>query len=428
MKKIAILMSLICSISLCISCEEETNPVYVFPELETIPTVAVTPIEKGVDFITFTIKTEAAVEAAYVVEEGAAGVLGANAILTTGTAITPNQTVEVKLTDLNPATEYAIYAAVKDEVQAVASTPLTIITASDAPESNYPKRVKVEPFEITFGNGDVAKGYTAIAELNSNTALRFNPTLLSPAQTPTSAFTHFTTLDRGVPYVVTNAGYFWDGASLSLCVSDGEVKSIATELAYPNNAAGEQIIAYPVRAALGQMADGTFEATWVYCIGGKPYSFPSPLDNDERTHTFMSSAPTASTVGAKLWEPKEAIGGGPMLVFGGKNVAMDYYYREIMDTGGTAGTSRQPRTAIGATKEGKLMLLVCDGRGQNGSKGLTLSEMADIFVEAGMDYAINLDGGGSSAMVGYDGALLNAPSDGSERAVPTVIVLSEVAK
>lgn len=425
MKKITILLSLICCISLCISCEEEINPKYVFPELETIPTVTVVPVEKGTDFITFTIKTSYALEAAYLLKEGVASPHTAAVILQTGTAIEPNTETEVKFTDLKPATEYTLYAAVKDAAQSIASAPQTIITTSDAPESNYPKRMKVEPFEITFSNGDVAKGYIATAELNANTALRFCPTLLDPAQTPTGAFTHFSTLNLGVPYVVTNAGYFWNGASLSLCVSDGEVKSIATELAYPNNAAGDQIVAYPVRAALGQMADGSFEATWVYCIGGKPYSFPSPLDNDERTHSFMSSAPTASTAGAKLWEPKQAIGGGPMLVYKRKNVAMDYYYREIMDTGGTAGTSRQPRTAVGATKEGKVMIVVCDGRGSNGSKGLTISELADIFVEAGMDYAINLDGGGSSAMVGFDGALLNAPSDGAERGVPTVLVLSE---
>jgi len=72
------------------------------------------------------------------------------------------------------------------------------------------------------------------------------------------------------------------------------------------------------------------------------------------------------------------------------------------------------------------MLLVCDGRGKNGSNGLTLSEMADIFVEHGMDYAINLDGGGSSAIVGYDGKVCNSPSDGSQRKVPTAIVISEI--
>ncbi len=425
MKRIAILSALIACISLCISCEEETNPVYVFPELETIPTATITPLEKGTDYVVFSIKTTYADEAAYICSENGP-MNSASEILASGTAIEVNTTTEIRISELTPATEYTISAAVKDAAQSVMAVPVTIITASDAPKSNYPKRTKVEPFEITFTDGGVAKGYTVIAELNTNKALRFCPTLLDPAKTPTNAFTHFSTLSLGTPYIVTNGGYFWDGASLSLCVSNSEVKSIATELAYPNNASGEQIIAYPVRAALGQMADGTFEATWVYCIGGKPYSFPSPLDNDERTHTFMASAPTASTAGAKLWEPKEAIGGGPMLVYGGKNVAMDYYYREIMDTGGTAGTSRQPRTAVGATKDGKLMLLVCDGRGKNGSNGLTLSEMADIFVNAGMDYAINLDGGGSSTIVGYDGQLLNSPCDGSQRAVPTVIVLSEV--
>ena len=42
----------------------------------------------------------------------------------------------------------------------------------------------------------------------------------------------------------------------------------------------------------------------------------------------------------------------------------------------------------------------------------------------GMDESINLDGGGSSTIVGHDGAVMNNPSDGSERGVPTVVVLS----
>lgn len=296
---------------------------------------------------------------------------------------------------------------------------------SVTPEGQYPKNISFEPFERTFPDGGVAKGYIAIADLKANPKLRFVPMHLNPAKTPTSAFDLFKTQGKGVPYILSNGGYFWDGASLSLCITDGEVKSIATELAYPT-VNGKQIIAYPVRAAFGQMTDGSFEATWVYCIGNKPYSFPSPLDNNELTDKYMSAPPTALTAGAALWEPQQAIGGGPMLVYERKNVAMDYYYREIMHTGGTSGNSRQPRTAIGGTKDGKVMLLVCDGRGSNGSNGLTLSEMADIFVEMNMDYAINLDGGGSSAIVGCDGSLCNSPSDGSQRAVPTVVVVSAV--
>ena len=416
-------MMFLACIGLFISCEEEVNPTYVFPTPETTPTVTITPVEKGTDYITVRFSVYYADQCAYLYTEGENLSKSIDQVFAEGT-IVEGEKVDVKIENLTPATAYTFIAAAKDELHGSVCVPVTIITASDAPESNYPKRMSFEPFERTFSDGGVAKGYIAIADLKSNTNLRFVPTHLKPAETPTSAFTSFKALGKGVPYALTNGGYFWDGASLSLCIMDGELKS-EPGLSHPT-VNGSQITAYPVRAALGQMADGSFEATWVYCINKQPYSFPSPLENDELTETYMPNPPTASTPGATLWEAKQAIGGGPMLVYKRKNVAMDYYYREIMHTGGTAGQSRQPRTAIGATKSGKVMLLVCDGRGKNGSNGLTLSEMADIFVEAGMDYAINLDGGGSSAIVGYDGQLCNAPSDGSQRAVPTVVVISEV--
>ncbi|MBO5698071.1 MAG: phosphodiester glycosidase family protein [Alistipes sp.] len=424
MKKCMFLAMLFAGISLCISCQEKKTPEYVFPEPETTPAVTITPIEKGTDFVTLRFVSSYAEQCAYLYAEGESLTKSAEEIFAEGTTFA-EESLEVKVEGLTPATAYTFIAAAKDATQMTVATPVTVVTASDAPKSNYPDKMSYEPFTIEFEDGGVAKGYIVTADLKANDKLRFAPTLLDPAQTPTDAFDYFKSLEKGTPYALTNGGYFWAGASLSLCVSDGEVKSIATELAYPT-VDGEQIVAYPVRAAFGQMADGSFEATWVYCINQKPYSFPSPLDNDELTETYMSAPPTANTEGAALWEPEQAIGGGPMLVYDGENVAMEYYYREIMHTGGTAGTSRQPRTAVGGTKDGKLMLVVCDGRGENGSNGLKLSELADIFVEAGMDYAINLDGGGSSTIVGYDGEVSNSPSDGSQRSVPTVVVVSAV--
>lgn len=121
-----------------------------------------------------------------------------------------------------------------------------------------------------------------------------------------------------------------------------------------------------------------------------------------------------------------------MLVKEGKNVAVENYWKEVFDGGGIAGTSRQPRTAVGATADGKLILLVCDGRNMRGSAGFTLAELADKLIELGAVDAVNLDGGGSSTMVGSDGKVLNRPCDtGSaevivERKISTAVVISEV--
>lgn len=82
-----------------------------------------------------------------------------------------------------------------------------------------------------------------------------------------------------------------------------------------------------------------------------------------------------------------------------------------------------PRTAIGLTKDAKtLFFVVADGR-REGIPGATLARLA-AFMRDELDVcsAMNLDGGGSSAMW-IDGKIVNKPSDGSERAVANHIAV-----
>jgi exopolysaccharide biosynthesis protein len=78
-------------------------------------------------------------------------------------------------------------------------------------------------------------------------------------------------------------------------------------------------------------------------------------------------------------------------------------------------TYKDPRTVVGMVTPGKYVLLVADGRGKGGSLGLNHNEMIQIMQSYGCQFAYNMDGGGSSAMV-YRGTVLNNPSDGGERA------------
>lgn len=75
-----------------------------------------------------------------------------------------------------------------------------------------------------------------------------------------------------------------------------------------------------------------------------------------------------------------------------------------------------PRTAVGLSKNGKTMyFVVADGR-RPGVPGMTLPELAQFMDELGACVAMNLDGGGSSAMWLED-EIVNQPSDGAERKV-----------
>lgn len=77
-----------------------------------------------------------------------------------------------------------------------------------------------------------------------------------------------------------------------------------------------------------------------------------------------------------------------------------------------------PRTALGLTPGGaNLVLAVIDGR-RSGTPGVTSLEMIPLLEEFGVSDAINLDGGGSSALyIESEGGLVNRPSDRRERPV-----------
>lgn len=121
---------------------------------------------------------------------------------------------------------------------------------------------------------------------------------------------------------------------------------------------------------------------------------------------------------------QEAVGGSIYLVKDGKIATAstsDYY------------TTRASRTCVGITYDGKVVLMVLDGRQEPYSCGGANAEIAQIMLDAGCITAINLDGGGSSTYVakqeGSDTAtVVNRPSDGYERSVSSSLLVVSTAK
>ena len=113
----------------------------------------------------------------------------------------------------------------------------------------------------------------------------------------------------------------------------------------------------------------------------------------------------------------DAIGGGPVLVRDGAPV---YRSNEAFTTSQLA--PRGPRTAVGQRADGGIVLLTTDGRQPGFSVGMTNFELAQALVRYGAVRGMALDGGGSSTMA-FEGAVLNSPSDGRERAVSTALML-----
>jgi hypothetical protein len=87
-----------------------------------------------------------------------------------------------------------------------------------------------------------------------------------------------------------------------------------------------------------------------------------------------------------------------------------------------------PRTAVGITASGDLVVATVDGRQSGYSTGVDLDELAELMLSRGAVQALNMDGGGSTTMaVRLPGdpevSVVNRPSDGRERPVTNGLLI-----
>jgi hypothetical protein len=95
----------------------------------------------------------------------------------------------------------------------------------------------------------------------------------------------------------------------------------------------------------------------------------------------------------------------------------------VVNNTSTLCTARHPRTAVGLSADGKkVFMVVVDGRSTT-SRGMTCGELGTLMKGLGASDAMNLDGGGSSAMYVAGIGIVSKPSDGSERVVGNHLAL-----
>lgn len=219
--------------------------------------------------------------------------------------------------------------------------------------------------------------------------------------------------------VIINGGYFfYEGGNYTSSLAVSEYKYLAYNINY---ASEDWVTVYePTRAAFIEKSDGSFDACWSFWTGVNNFFYQKPAENSYGSEPQKKPGLNFPDKGVKT-TPATGIGGGPVLINDGK--IANTWSEEMFDKGGVDPTYANPRTAIGATADNKLIFFVCEGRNMTqGVSGMTTENVANVLQALGCVEAINLDGGGSSCML-VNGKETIKVSDKTQRAVASAVMM-----
>ncbi len=175
------------------------------------------------------------------------------------------------------------------------------------------------------------------------------------------------------------------------------------------------------RSAIGISKKRKADVAWIYTDSSVRYA--KAFQNRPVVFKYSNaliSKNQPQLAGAEKWKMQTAIGGGPALIHDSK---ISISNNEEHMFFGNAINDKHPRTAMGYTADGKLIILVVQGRFPGMAEGASLNHLATILLELGCVEALNLDGGGSSCLL-VNGKETIEPSDKSgQRAVPGVFII-----
>ena len=151
--------------------------------------------------------------------------------------------------------------------------------------------------------------------------------------------------------------------------------------------------------------------------GGKAYGlvlsegkmYQEPIGNSNKTIAFDYRDRLNIGTYKSLDIFRDAVEFKPALIINGERLV-----------NGSAGWGIQPRSVIGQTAKGEVLLLIVDGRAPGYSIGATLGQCTEIMSTYNAVQACNLDGGSSSIMY-YNGREISRPSAANKvkgRAIP----------
>jgi exopolysaccharide biosynthesis protein len=226
------------------------------------------------------------------------------------------------------------------------------------------------------------------------------------------------------PYVVVNAGFFsfTTNESYSLLIKDGHM--LARNVTSLHGTGNDSVLYYyPTRGALGIDRKRRADVAWTFTDSLRrwPYAFEDMPVVAKGTDT-VPSIYDLNDIEWKWWKMRTAVGGGPVLIHDGRIRITDR--EEQLFPESHPNGERLPRTAMGYTRDGRLIVLVIQGRTPGVAAGATLHQEAQMLLDLGCYEALNLDGGGSSCML-VNGKETIRPSDREgQRPLPAVFLIN----
>ncbi|MCX8020434.1 MAG: phosphodiester glycosidase family protein [Chitinophagaceae bacterium] len=238
------------------------------------------------------------------------------------------------------------------------------------------------------------------------------------------------------PAVVMNGTFFsfQTNSNLNLVMRNGKILAYHLHTT-PGRGQDTLLFRHAPGSAIGISKNRKADVAWIFTDSVQKHAYILsdvfyPVKNHEPAFTFndlkrvvrkMNDSLSGRNISWRRWKMKTAIGGGPVLLQNGK---IRITNNEELKFAGKAIEDRHPRTAMGYTRDQKLILLVVEGRRPGVAEGATLPQLARMLQELGCVEAINLDGGGSSCLL-VNGRETIRPSDATgQRPVPAVFLIS----
>lgn len=274
----------------------------------------------------------------------------------------------------------------------------------------------IQVFESTSTtlNDSAFKAYYVLINTNDPTLQMGVDTTLYRRLTPSAFYERL-----AAPVVVMNASFFEfkNNTNLNVLVHRGNLLALNKQVI---EGKGKDTLTYThvLNSAFGMQKNGKMDIAYTYTDSNSNHVLyqqnPMTPIKDKNAKLGLSSNAVKDL---KKWKLDWAVGGGPVLV---KDGAIFISNNEEKKFSGKAIADHHPRTAMGYTKDGYIILLAVQGRMKNIAVGTTLTETAQIFLDLGAVEAINLDGGGSSCLL-VNGKETIKPSDPTgQRPVPAV--------